>query len=177
MLLGYLIALFSVLDLLALPVHYFVGGTVVAIIIGVAAQQLLGNLFAGLVLLFARPYVPGERIRIHSGGLGGPHEGVVTGVGLLYTTVRSDQGDINIPNSALLAAQSDPYPKPYPTSSRRSPPTKVVLAVRHLRRVARRGRPVLSSGPRRVRPQGRLRDGPPMRFLIPPSPFRSVLPA
>jgi small-conductance mechanosensitive channel len=113
-LVGYLIALSSVLDLLALPVHYFVGGTVVAIIIGVAAQQLLGNLFAGLVLLFARPYVPGERIRIRSGALGGPHEGLVTGVGLLYTTVRSAEGDINIPNSALLAAAVGPVADPSP---------------------------------------------------------------
>jgi hypothetical protein len=107
-LLGYLIALASVLDLLALPVHYFVGGTVIAIVIGVAAQQVLGNLFAGLVLLVARPYVQGDRIRIHSGALGGPHEGVVTAVGLLYTTVRKHDGDINVPNSALLAAAVGP---------------------------------------------------------------------
>ena len=112
LLIGYLIALGAVLDLLALPIHYFIGGTVLAIIVGVAAQQLLGNLFAGLVLLFARPYVPGERIRIRSGALGGPHEGLVTSVGLLYTTLRSDEGDINIPNSALLASAVGPVPDP-----------------------------------------------------------------
>jgi small-conductance mechanosensitive channel len=101
-----------VLDLLALPVHYFVGGTVVAVVLGVAAQQLLGNLFAGLVLLVARPYRPGEYIRIRSGALGGPHEGTVTVLGLLYTTIRSTEGDINIPNSALLGAAVGPVPRP-----------------------------------------------------------------
>lgn len=107
---GYLITLFAVLDLLALPVNYFTGGTVAALIIGIAAQQVLGNVFAGLVLLFARPYVPGERVRVHSGSLGGPHEGVVTGVGLIYTTVELDDGVINIPNSSLLAAAVGPAP-------------------------------------------------------------------
>ncbi len=112
LLIGYLIAIAALLDLLALPVHYFIGGTVVAIILGVAAQQVLGNLFAGLVLLFARPFVPGQRIRIRSGAIGGPHEGVVTSTGLMYTTMRSDDGDINIPNSALLAAAIGPVPAP-----------------------------------------------------------------
>ncbi len=107
---GYVITLFAVLDLLALPVNYFTGGTVAALIIGIAAQQVLGNVFAGLVLLFARPYVPGERVRVFSGALGGPHEGVVTGVGLLYTTVERDDGVINIPNSALLASAVGPGP-------------------------------------------------------------------
>jgi small-conductance mechanosensitive channel len=107
---GYVITLFAVLDLLALPVNYFTGGTVAALVIGIAAQQVLGNVFAGLVLLFARPYVPGERVRVHSGALGGPHEGIVTAVGLLYTTVQRDDGVINIPNSALLASAVGPAP-------------------------------------------------------------------
>ena len=33
-----------------------VAGAVTAIVLGIAAQQTLGNFFAGLVLLFARPY-------------------------------------------------------------------------------------------------------------------------
>lgn len=115
LLIGYVITLAAVLDLLALPVHYFVGGTVIAVVLGVAAQQLLGNLFAGLVLLVARPYKPGEYIRIRSGALGGPHEGTVTVLGLLYTTIASAEGDINIPNSALLGAAVGPVPRPDPS--------------------------------------------------------------
>ena len=108
LLLGYLIVLLAMVDLLALPVQLLAGGTVLAIILGVAAQQVLGNLFAGLVLLFARPYAPGQRIRVYSGALGGPHEGLVTSVGLLYTTVQSTDGDINIPNSGMLASAVGP---------------------------------------------------------------------
>jgi small-conductance mechanosensitive channel len=108
---GYLITLAAVLDLLALPVDYFAGGTVAALVIGIAAQQVLGNVFAGLVLLFARPYVPGERVRVHSGAMGGPHEGLVTSVGLVYTTVVGEDGPINMPNSALLASAVSPLPE------------------------------------------------------------------
>lgn len=114
---GYVITLAAVLDLLALPVHYFVGGTVIAVVLGVAAQQVLGNLFAGLVLLFARPYKPGEYIRIRSGSLGGPHEGTVSMLGLLYTTIASADGDINVPNSALLAAAVGPVNAPEASGS------------------------------------------------------------
>ncbi len=39
------------------------GGAFTAIVLGLAAQQTLGNLFAGMVLLSARPFRVGERIR------------------------------------------------------------------------------------------------------------------
>ena len=35
------------------------GGAITGVVVGIAAQQPLSNFFAGLVLLFARPYVPG----------------------------------------------------------------------------------------------------------------------
>ena len=41
----------------ALPV----GGAFTAVVLGLAAQQTLGNLFAGMVLLTARPFRLGER--------------------------------------------------------------------------------------------------------------------
>lgn len=99
-------------DLFALPVeHLLVGGAVTGIILGIAAQQSLGNVFAGIVLLFARPYIPGERIRVRSGSLGGPLDGTVTSVGLLYTTLETDEGAVNIPNGGLLAAAVGPLPE------------------------------------------------------------------
>ncbi len=113
LLIGYLVVLFCVLELLDVPLdRLLVGGAVTGIILGIAAQQVLGNLFAGLVLLFARPYVPGARIRIYSGTLGGPHDGIVSSVGLLYTSLQADDGPlINIPNSGLLAAAVGPAPE------------------------------------------------------------------
>jgi small-conductance mechanosensitive channel len=112
LLIGYLVVVLCVLDLLDVPLgKVLVGGAVTGIILGIAAQQVLGNLFAGLVLLFARPYVPGARIRIYSGSLGGPHDGIVTSVGLLYISLQPDDGPlINIPNSGLLASAVGPAP-------------------------------------------------------------------
>jgi len=80
------------------------------VILGIAAQQALANVFAGLVLLFARPYTPGEKVRIRSGALGGTLVGTVTSVGLLYTTLSTEEGVLNIPNGALLAAAVGPLP-------------------------------------------------------------------
>ena len=111
LLLGYLAVLLIALDLFAVPVgHLLVGGAVTGVVLGIAAQQALGNLFAGLVLLLSRPYTPGERIRVRSGSLGGPLDGTVTSVGLTYTTLVTAEGVLNIPNSALLGAAVGPLP-------------------------------------------------------------------
>ncbi len=58
-----------------------------AVIVGLAAQQTLGNLFAGMVLLSARPFRVGERVRFQAGAVGGQIEGIVSSLGLLYTTL------------------------------------------------------------------------------------------
>jgi len=108
---GYMIVALTAMDLFALPVgNLLVGGAVTGMILGIAAQQALANVFAGLVLLFARPYTPGEKIRIRSGALGGTLDGTVTSVGLLYTTLSTEEGVLNIPNGALLAAAVGPLP-------------------------------------------------------------------
>ena len=57
---GYGTVLLGLLGLLRVNLgNLLVGGAVTGVVIGIAAQQTLGNFFAGLVLLFARPYVPG----------------------------------------------------------------------------------------------------------------------
>ena len=45
-----------------------VGGAFTAVILGLAAQQVLGNVLAGIVLLGSRPFRVGERIRLQGGG-------------------------------------------------------------------------------------------------------------
>jgi small-conductance mechanosensitive channel len=106
---GYLIAALSVCDLIGLQLRQLlVGGAITGIIIGLAAQPVLGNLFAGLVLLFARPYVPGQQIRVLSGAINGPHVGVIISAGLLYSVLETSDGPLNIPNSTLLSAAVGP---------------------------------------------------------------------
>jgi small-conductance mechanosensitive channel len=116
MLAGYLIAAISVCDLVGLQLRQLlVGGAITGIILGLAAQPVLGNLFAGLVLLFARPYVPGQRVRVMSGAINGPHVGVIVSAGLLYTVLDTADGPLNIPNSSLLASAVGPTaPRPNP---------------------------------------------------------------
>jgi small-conductance mechanosensitive channel len=53
--------------------------------------------------LFARPFVVGEHIRIRSGTLG-VLDVEVLGIGLTYVTVRTEDGILRVPNSAMLAS-------------------------------------------------------------------------
>lgn len=55
-----------------------VGGAFTAVILGLTAQQTLGNLFSGLILLSARPFRVGERVRLQGGNLAGEIEGTVS---------------------------------------------------------------------------------------------------
>lgn len=89
-----------------------VGGAFSAVIVGLAAQQTLGNVIAGTVLLSARPFRVGERIRFQAGALGGKVEGVVSSLGLLYTTLASGEDRIMVPNSVVLNSVVIPVREP-----------------------------------------------------------------
>jgi small-conductance mechanosensitive channel len=81
-----------------------VSGAVLGVILGIAAQQSLANLFAGLVLLFARPFQVGSRVRFRAGALGGQIDGLVTDVGLTYVRIETDDGPALLPNVQALGA-------------------------------------------------------------------------
>jgi small-conductance mechanosensitive channel len=89
--------------------HLLVGGVLTGVVVGIAAQQVLGNVFAGAVLLLARPFGVGDHIRVRSGALGGQFDGVVTGMNLTYVTLRTDEGPLHVPNSGMLAAAVGPW--------------------------------------------------------------------
>jgi small-conductance mechanosensitive channel len=82
---------------LALPV------SITGVVVGIAAQQSLSNFFAGIVLLFSRPFSVGDRVSIYSGALG-KNEGIVTAITLTYTMLDTEDGPISLPNSGVLAA-------------------------------------------------------------------------
>ena len=81
-------------------------------IFGLAAQQTLGNLIAGTVLLSARPFKVGDRVRLQGGQIAGQIEGVVSSLGLLYTTFASGEDSIMVPNSAVLNVAVPPLREP-----------------------------------------------------------------
>lgn len=99
------------LNLASVPVgQLVVGGAVASVLLGIAAQQSLANLFAGMVLLFARPFRVGDRVRFRAGALYGMIEGTVTDVSITYVRMETAEGVIFIPNSQALAATVGPVP-------------------------------------------------------------------
>lgn len=118
--LGFLVRLFTIMlaVLVALriaglrPETLAVGGAVTAVLFGLAAQQTIGNLIAGTVLLSARPFRVGDRIRLHSGATAGRIEGTVAGLGLLYTILRRGGDPIMVPNSVVLGSAIEPLREP-----------------------------------------------------------------
>jgi small conductance mechanosensitive channel len=94
------------------PQSLALGGAFTAVVFGLAAQQTLGNLIAGMVLLSARPFRVGERIRLQAGAVGGSVEGIVSSLGLLYTTLSAGYDRILVPNNVVLAAAVVPLKEP-----------------------------------------------------------------
>ena len=125
---GYLILIFALLTVLGVSLdHLLIGAGVAGIILGVAAQQSLGNVFAAIVMLVARPFVVGDMIRIRS-GVTGVLDVRVLGIGLTYVTVETDDGILRVPNSLLLAAgigQLRPGAAPIPSPKPTPPPNAV----------------------------------------------------
>jgi small-conductance mechanosensitive channel len=83
-----------------------------AVILGLAAQQTLGNLFAGIVLLSARPFVVGDRVKLQGGGLAGELEGTVSSLGLLHTVFSNGEDSIMVPNRTVLDVAIVPLREP-----------------------------------------------------------------
>jgi small-conductance mechanosensitive channel len=108
---GYLFVVLGLLQLLNIDLgNLLLGGAVTGVVLGIAAQQTLSNFFAGLVLIFARPYMPGQRVIVRTGALGGPFEGLIISAGLIFTTIQTDTGPVNLPNSGLMSAAIGPAP-------------------------------------------------------------------
>jgi small-conductance mechanosensitive channel len=107
------VTLVTTLELFAVPVGQLVlGGALTSVFVGIAAQQALGNVFAGLVLLFARPFQVGDAIRLRAGALGGTLDGIVTDIGITYVRFDTAGSVMSIPNSQVLNAVVGPIPPP-----------------------------------------------------------------
>jgi small-conductance mechanosensitive channel len=89
-----------------------VGGAVTAIVLGLAAQSTIGNVFAGLLILSVQPFRVGERVRLQAGGLAGVLEGTVTQLGLLYVTLTDGKDVILVPNNTVVSAAIVPLRQP-----------------------------------------------------------------
>jgi small-conductance mechanosensitive channel len=89
-----------------------VGGAFTAVVLGLATQQTLGNVFAGVVLQGTRPFRVGERVRMTGGPLAGSVEGTVSSLGLFYATFINGADRMMIPNNVLLQCAVVPLREP-----------------------------------------------------------------
>ena len=116
-LVGIVIVLISTLQLCRVPVaQLVVGGALTSVLLAVAAQQSLSNIFAGMVLLLSRPFRVGDTIRLRAGALGGQLDGTVTEIGITYIRLDTGETIISVPNAQVLAAAVGPVP-PEPEES------------------------------------------------------------
>jgi small-conductance mechanosensitive channel len=120
---GYIILAFVVLGLVGITgTQLLAGGTFTGLVLGLASQQTLSNVFAGLLILTSRPFLVGSRITISTWqwGFALPsyppkffsdnllipgYTGVVEDIRLNYTTIRLDDGiQVKVPNSIVIQA-------------------------------------------------------------------------
>jgi small-conductance mechanosensitive channel len=108
---GAFTTLLITLVLFGVPVASLVlGGALTTVFVSIAAQQALGNVFAGMVLLLARPFRVGDAVRLQAGALGGKLDGIVTDIGITYVRFRTGGSVMSIPNSQMLNAMVGPIP-------------------------------------------------------------------
>jgi small-conductance mechanosensitive channel len=114
-LVGAITTLIVTLGLFGVPIGQLVlGGALTSVFVGIAAQQSLSNVFAGLVLLLAHPFRVGDSVRLQAGALGGPIDGTVAEIGITYVQLATSVGLRSIPNSQVLNAVVGPLPPPEP---------------------------------------------------------------
>ncbi len=113
-----IVAIVALFDLAGVSVEsIFLGSAFAGIVLGLAAQTVLANVFAGLLLVFADPFHPGDRVTFVSSSYPAiapsyPHElqypgysGIIEDVGLIYTVLRLDSGAIaRLPNSVVIGS-------------------------------------------------------------------------
>jgi small conductance mechanosensitive channel len=109
---GYAFVAIVTLHLLRIPVSsILVGGALTGVIIGIATQSTLGNLFAGILLYAIRPFSFGERISIRSSSFSSyEYTGRVVDINWYHTVVDEGERRRALPNSAILSAVITTHP-------------------------------------------------------------------
>jgi small-conductance mechanosensitive channel len=79
------------------------GVSVVSVVVGLAAQNTLGNLIAGFSLVLYRTIRIGDRVRVPSPG--GALTATVEVISLGFTKLRDDDGnEVIVPNSVMMGS-------------------------------------------------------------------------
>ncbi len=95
---GLLTALLVIPQVRAVAGGLLASSAVLGIVVGFASQRTLGNFVAGLLIAFTQPVRLGDDVVVES------IEGTVEEIGLIYTFVRTENGDrLVIPNEKLAS--------------------------------------------------------------------------
>jgi small conductance mechanosensitive channel len=95
---GLLTALLVIPQVRAVAGGLLASSAVIGIIVGFASQRTLGNFVAGLLIAFTQPVRLGDDVVVEN------TEGTVEEIGLIYTFVRTENGDrLVIPNEKLAS--------------------------------------------------------------------------
>ena len=98
MFVGLLSALLVIPQVRAVAGGLLASSAVIGIVVGFASQRTLGNFVAGLLIAFTQPLRLGDDVVVEN------TEGVVEEIGLIYTFVRTGNGDrLVIPNEKLAS--------------------------------------------------------------------------
>src|SRR5215210_5907660 len=98
MFVGLLSALLVIPQVRAVAGGLLASSAVLGIVVGFASQRTLGNFVAGLLIAFTQPVRLGDDVVVEDTA------GVVEEIGLIYTFVRTDNGDrLVIPNEKLAS--------------------------------------------------------------------------
>jgi small-conductance mechanosensitive channel len=120
---GYIILALAVLGIAGVSgTELLAGGTFAGLVVGLAAQTVLSNVLAGIMLLLSRPMKIGDRVTITTWQYGliipsyppkffsddrliPGYTGIVTDIGLAYSILTLDDGTVmKIPNNVLIQA-------------------------------------------------------------------------
>ena len=95
---GVLSALLVIPQVRAVAGGLLASSAVIGIVVGFASQRTLGNFVAGLLIAFTQPVRLGDDVVVED------TEGIVEEIGLIYTFVRTENGDrLVIPNEKLAS--------------------------------------------------------------------------
>src|SRR5437660_6459042 len=98
MFVGLLTALLVIPQVRAVAGGLLASSAVLGIVVGFASQRTLGNFVAGLLIAFTQPLRLGDDVVVED------TEGIVEEIGLIYTFVRTANGDrLVIPNEKLAS--------------------------------------------------------------------------
>lgn len=93
---GFGFAMYSVPSLKALGTSLFAGAGILAVVIGFASQQALGNIISGVFIVIFRPFSINDRLSIQT------FRGVVEDITLRHTVIRDlENKRIIIPNAII----------------------------------------------------------------------------